>query len=97
MPKAMGRSKPDPVFLRLPGARFTTTFSPGIANPEALMPARTRSWASLTAVSAIPTMDIPGSPLPTETSTVTGCASTPFRTALWTAHMPLTALPPRTR
>ncbi len=94
MPRAMGRSSPDPVLRRSAGARFTTILLVGIVNPAALMAARTRSRASCTAVSGMPTMAMPGMPFDTATSTVTGSASTPRSVALAMEHCDLTCPPP---
>ena len=91
MPAAIGRSKPDPVFLSELGARFTTIFSAGIEKPQLRTAARTRSRASCTAVSGIPTMDMPGIPDETTTSTSTGTAFTPTIAALITLHCMRTA------
>ena len=97
-PTAMGRSNPDPVLRRAPGARFTTTRSFGMEKPAARRAARTRSRASCTAASGIPTMQNAGMPLPTTTSTSTGTASTPRSVAPCTAKRPNTPLtPPRRR
>ena len=82
----MGRSNPDPVLRSELGARFTTIFSAGMENPHPFTAARTRSRASCTAVSGMPTMDIPGIPPETATSTWTGIALTPLIAALATAH-----------
>ena len=86
MPKAMGRSNPEPVLRRWLGARFTTIFSPGMENPAARSAARTRSRASWMAESGMPTMAMPGRPPETTTSTRTGTTSTPRTVAPMTAH-----------
>ena len=84
----MGRSKPEPVFLSAPGARFTTTFSLGMANPLARRAALTRSRDSWMAASGMPTTRKPGRPGETTTSTSTGSASTPLSVAPCTQHWP---------
>ena len=84
IPSAIGKSKAQPLFLMSEGAKLTTIFLLGIAKPEVLIAVLTRSRASCTAVSAIPTIAIPGSELMSDTSTHTGVASTPRRTALLT-------------
>lgn len=86
MAAAIGRSNPDPALRSELGARFTTTLSAGIVNPQALIAARTRSCDSLTAASGMPTMVIPGSPLETTTSTSTGTARTPRIQAVFNTH-----------
>ena len=62
IPSAIGKSKPVPLFLMSLGERFTTIFFDGILYPLDVIALLTRSLASCTAVSAIPTIDIPGRP-----------------------------------
>ena len=94
---AMGRSRPEPVFLRELGARLTTILSLGIWNPLDRRAARTRSRASWTEASPMPTIEKPGSPFDTATSTSTGIASTPRSVAPSTVHRPYITNQPRTR
>ena len=54
---AIGRSKPDPLFRRLVGARLTVTRFAGKENPEFLSAARTRSLDSCTPASGSHTME----------------------------------------
>ena len=93
----MGRSNPDPVLRSAPGARFTTTLLAGMAKPHERSAAFTRSRDSCTDASAIPTMENPGMPFDTTTSTSTGTASTPRSVAARTTHWPCTLIARRTR
>ena len=77
----MARSSPDPP-LRTPlGARFTVTRLLGHVSPEVMSAARTRSRDSRHGASGRPTMEKPGSPLETWTSTRTTRPVTPNRVA----------------
>lgn len=93
----MGRSNPVPVFLSVPGARFTTTLLAGIVNPHDRSAAFTRSRDSCTDASAIPTIAKPGIPFETLTSTSTATASTPRTAAARTVQRPLAAIMTNTR
>jgi hypothetical protein len=53
---AMGRSKPEPSFLRSAGARLMVMRVGGRSKPEFLMADRTRSRDSRTAASGRPTV-----------------------------------------
>ncbi len=83
---AMGKSKPDPALRMELGAKFTTTLSPGMVKPQAFIAARTRSVDSRTAASGMPTMEKPGNPFETTTSTATGIARTPTMVAEYNEH-----------
>ena len=93
----MGRSNPDPVLRRTPGARFTTTLLAGSEKPHERSAAFTRSRDSCTEASARPTMEKPGIPFAMTTSTSTGTASTPRSVADRTTHCPRTLIGLRTR
>ncbi len=67
-------SKPAPTFLSCAGARLTTIFLGGRANPQLLNAARMRSRLSRIVLSGRPTMLKALSPIATSTSTVIGWA-----------------------
>jgi len=72
---AIGKSKPAPTFLSCAGARLTTIFLGGRANPQLLNAARIRSRLSRIVLSGRPTILKALSPIATSTSTVIGWAS----------------------
>ena len=76
IPTAMGKSRAEPSLRRFAGARLTVMRFRGNRYPELRRAVRTRSRASLTAVSASPTISKPGSPRARSTSTV---IQTPLR------------------
>ena len=71
-PIAIGRSRPEPVLRYDGGARLTVIFLSGQANPDVMIAARTRSRASRHDSSGRPSIENPGMPLATWTSTLTG-------------------------
>src|SRR5690606_187908 len=79
IPRAMARSKRPPSLGRSAGARFTVIARAGNSNCELRIAARTRSFASRTAVAGSPTIDIRGRPPASCTSTCTAGALTPAR------------------
>ena len=69
--------KPDPRFGNHAGLRLTVIFTLGHFKPLFTTAARTRSRASLRAVSGNPTIESPGRPWLRSASTSTMCARTP--------------------
>src|SRR5690606_16841441 len=78
-PRAIGRSKSVPDLGRSAGARFTVTLRLGKWRPVELIAARTRSFASRTALSGSPLSRYDSFSVPTWTCTSTGRASPPTR------------------
>ena len=74
---AIGRSKCEPSFGRSAGERLTVIRFAGSASPMAVIAARTRSLASLTALSGRPTRLNAGRPAAMAHCTSTSRASTP--------------------
>ena len=74
----MVRSSEEPSLRTSAGARFTTTFLPGIFSPLLSKAERMRSWLSRTALSGSPTRNMPR-PGVMLTSTSTVMASIPTR------------------
>ena len=74
---AIGRSKCEPSLGRSAGDRLTVIFFAGSARFSVESAARTRSRASLTALSGRPTMEKPGIPAVSAHCTSTSRASTP--------------------
>ena len=60
MATVMGKSKPEPVFRRSPGDKFTTIPRRGTSYPHATSAHRILTLASRTELSAIPTIVMPG-------------------------------------
>src|SRR5712692_1475174 len=60
MPRAMGRSKPDPSFFTSAGERLTVMWRGGSQKPQLCRAERTREYASRTAASGSPTRVKPG-------------------------------------
>ena len=77
IPTAIARSYAVPSFLKSAGDRLTVIFFAGSGTPAFRSATLTRSLASLTSAAISPTRLIPGSPLPTSTSTSTFFASIP--------------------
>ena len=75
---AIGRSKCEPSFGRSAGERLTVMRLAGSARPIAVIAARTRSLASLTALSGSPTRLKAGRPAAMAHCTSTSRASTPW-------------------
>ena len=75
---AIGRSKCEPSFGRSAGERLTVIRFAGSASPIAVIAARTRSRASLTALSGSPTTVNAGKPAAMAHCTSTSRASTPW-------------------
>ena len=69
MPTAIGKSKKDPSFFMLAGAKFTTTFLLKTSYPEFFIAVFTLSFDSLTLVPGSPTTSHAG--IPADTSTCT--------------------------
>jgi hypothetical protein len=83
IPTAMGRSYDGPAFFRSAGARFTGMRRIGNSQPLFRRAARTRSFASWTAVSGRPTMLKAGKPGEMSTSTWTMRPSRPITAQDW--------------
>ena len=83
-PRAMGRSKAGPSFLRSAGARLTVSRSAGKEKWQLRSAARTRSRDSRTAASGRPTISKAGMPGARLTSVVTTNPSMPARPRLST-------------
>ena len=97
IPRAMARSKRPPSLGRSAGARFTVIERGGNSNWELRMAARTRSFASRTAVAGRPTIDMRGRPPASWTSTCTAGAETPTRARPWTSARVMVRSPGRCR
>ena len=90
---AIGRSKPVPVFLIFAGDRFTVIRLAGKIMPTLCSAVLTRSFASLTSEVRFPTISKTGIPVEISTSTCTGIALIPSKTAVLTVLYIYTPIP----
>ena len=90
---AIGRSKPVPVFLIFAGDRFTVIRLAGKTMPTLCSAVLTRSFASLTSEVRFPTISKTGIPVEISTSTCTGIALIPSKTAVLTVLYIYTPIP----
>ena len=81
IPTAIGRSYAAPSLRMSAGARFTVTFRGGSLDPMLSSAPRIRVRPSFTPASGNPTIENPGNPPATSTSTSMGDASTPTTAA----------------